>query len=291
MTDLEDFAAYVTARGVTRTGERSFEAGDSLYLYGLTTLPEGVTLSAGRSIYLSSPTTLPEGVTLSAGDWLDLYSLTTLSEGVTLSAGGWLDLYSLTTLPEGVTLSAGGWLDLHNLTTLPEGVTLSAGDSLDLHNLTSETQRYQGRTIRLRTIDGICTRLIRSRKAGDGVTLWSAQYFRGRLDTDKRCYVAEQGEYSAHGDTPEKALRDLRFKIASTDFDCDELVETIRKRGTISFNDYRLLTGACESGLTEGLRALGRPDVEELPLADALAICKGQFGGERLTRLFAEAGR
>ena len=251
MTDLEAFAAYVTARDTTRTSERSFEAGDWLYLNSLTTIPKGVTLSAGGS----------------------------------------LDLSSLTTLSEGVTLSAGGSLDLGSLTALSEGVTLSAGRSIDLHSLTSETQRYQGRTIRLRTIDDICTRLIRSRKAGDGVTLWSAQYFKGHLDTDKRCYVAEHGEYSAHGDTPEKALRDLRFKIASADFDCDELVETIRKRGTISFNDYRLLTGACESGLTEGLRALGRPDVEELPLADALAICKGQFGGERLTRLFAEAGR
>ena len=185
----------------------------------------------------------------------------------------------------GAEFTAGVSLDLGSLTTLPEGVTLSAGGSLDLDSLTSEAQRYQGKAIRLRSIDGQCTRMISSRKVG-GVTLHSAQYFRGHLDTDRRCYVAQDGGTYAHGETAENALRDLRFKISQRDFDCDDLVATIRERGTVEFNDYRLLTGACESGLREGLRALGLdPDTEALPLTDALALSRDGYGGDTFAKL------
>jgi hypothetical protein len=136
-------------------------------------------------------------------------------------------------------------------------------------------------------VDDFTMRLISSREVGD-VTLWRAQYFKGHLDTDPKCYVAQLGDLYAHGDTADKAIRDLRFKQAQVDFDCDELVETIRERGTVKFNDYRLLTGACESGLQEGLRSLGLdPDLPELALSDALRLSKGRFGGERFAELLA----
>ena len=219
--------------------------------------------------------------------YLNLFSLTTLPEGVTLTAGGYLDLGNLTTLPEGVTLTAGGYLYLSSLTTLPEGVTLTAGRYLNLRSLTSETQRYQGKTIRLRTIDGLCTRLIRARKVGE-MTVWSGQYFKGNLGTDPRVYVAQHGDDYAHGDTAERALRDLRFKVAQRDLDPDELVADIKRRGVVTFNDYRLLTGACESGLTEGLRARGKDGAEEMPLSEALTLCAGAYGGDTFRRLMGE---
>lgn len=182
----------------------------------------------------------------------------------------------------------GGSLDLGSLTALPEGVSLSAGGSLDLSSLTAEEQTYQGRKIRLRTIDYTTMRLISRRKVAD-VTLWSAQYFKGHLDTDQRCYVAQDGETYAHGKTPEQALRDLRFKIAVRDFDVDDLVAEIKARGTVGFNDYRLLTGACEDGLREGLRERGlSPDLEEMPLADALRLSAGAYGGDRFAELMGE---
>jgi hypothetical protein len=248
---------------------------------------EGDAFTVRHDLYLSSLTTLPEGVTLSAGGYLYLSSLTTLPEGVTLSAGGSLYLSSLTTLPEGVTLSAGGYLDLSSLTTLPEGVTLSAGGYLDLSSLTTEEQTYQGKAIRLRTIDGYTMRLISKRKIGP-VTLWSAQHFKGDPKTDKRSFVAQDGETYAHGDTAESALRDLRFKIASRDFDVDDLVAKIKARGTVEFNDYRLLTGACESGTRQHLIERGQdPDAESIPLAEALALSKGGYGGDTFARLLA----
>jgi len=209
-------------------------------------------------------------------------------DGDAISCAGDLYLGSLTSLPEGVTLSAGGYLYLRSLTSLPEGVTLSVGGSLYLGILTSETQVYQGQTIRLRNIDYITTRLISSRKVGD-VTLWRAQYFRGHLDADPRCYVAQGGADYAHGESAEEALRDLRFKVAQRDLDPDELVAEIKARGVVTFNDYRLLTGACAEGLRDGLRQRGRPDAEDMPLAEALALCVGGYGGDTFRRLMGVA--
>ena len=58
--------------------------------------------------------------------YLYLYSLTSIPEGTTLSAGGYLYLSSLTSIPEGVTLSAGGDLNLESLTSIPKGVKVNA---------------------------------------------------------------------------------------------------------------------------------------------------------------------
>lgn len=217
--------------------------------------------------------------------WLSRLGVDFGRDGNTLSAGGDLYLRSLTSLPEGLTLSAGGYLYLPNLTSLPEGVTLSAGGGLDLGGLTAEIQRYKGREIRLRTIDGYCMRLIAAREIGDA-TLWTAQYFRGDLDNDRRCYVAQRGDDYAHGDTADSALRDLRFKQDARDFDPDDLVAEIKARGVVRFNDYRLLTGACAEGLAEGLRQRGLdPNLDEMPLDQALELCRDAYGGDRFRKL------
>jgi hypothetical protein len=192
----------------------SLSAGGTLYLSALTALPEGVRLTACGSLYLSALTALPEGVSLSAGGSLYLPALTVLPAGVSIRAGGTLYLRNLTALPEDARLSAEWSLYLPSLTVLPEGVSLSAGRSLELGSLQSEHQVYQGRRIRLRTVDGTTMRLISSRTLADGITLWQAQYFRGHLDTDQGCFVAQRGDFCAHGKTAEQAVRDLRFKEA-----------------------------------------------------------------------------
>jgi hypothetical protein len=140
-------------------------------------------------------------------------------------------------------------------------------------------QVYRGQSIRLRTIDGVCTRLISRRQVGEA-TVWRAQYFRGDLKNVERCYVAQVGDTYAHGDTVERALRDLRFKL-DKQRPVTEVVAAIHRRGTVTFNDYRRITGACERGLREGLRARGiDPDTPELPLAQVLELCRDGYGGE-----------
>lgn len=193
--------------------------------------------------------------------------------------GGSVDLPSPTILPDGVTFSNGGYVYLRGLTTLPDGVTFSNGGGVYLCSLTSEEQLYQGKTIRLRTIDGF-TMLINSERQVGEYTVMSCHYFAGGdLDKLKPCYVATDGTHNAHGDTIEQAIRDLRFKIAQVDYDVDDLVSQIKERGTVTFNDFRLLTGACEAGLMHGLEEAGlSPDTEELTIEEALRAAHGPYG-------------
>jgi hypothetical protein len=198
-----------------------------------------------------------------------------------------VDLRSLTTLPEGVTFSNGGSVDLSSLTTLPEGVTFSNGGSVYLRGLTDEIHTYRGERIRLKNVDGY-TMLIRSERKLGEATIYSASYFAGGEIADfKPCYIAAQGEYFAHGETVEQAMRDVRFKMMEHDFDEAELVEEIKARGTVHINDFRLITGACESGTRQGMADAGLPyDADELPLETVLSAAFGHYG-ERFKGLFA----
>ncbi|RXR28920.1 hypothetical protein [Sphingobium fluviale] len=220
---------------------------------------------------------------------VNLSSLTTLPEGVTFSNGGHVYLSSLTTLPEGVTFSNGGHVYLSSLTTLPEGVTFSNGGHVDLRGLTEEYHVYRGERIRLKHVDG-STMLIRSERVLGDATIYAASYFGGGEIADlKACYVAAQGEYFAHGDTVEQAMRDVRFKMMEHDFDEEELVKEIKERGTVHINDFRLITGACESGTRQGMAEAGLPsDADALPLETVLNAVFGSYG-ERFKSLFERA--
>jgi hypothetical protein len=132
--------------------------------------------------------------------------------------------------------------------------------------------------------------LIRSERKLGEATIYSASYFAGGEIADfKPCYIAAQGEYFAHGETVEQAMRDVRFKMMEHDFDEAELVEEIKARGTVHINDFRLITGACESGTRQGMAEAGLPhDADELPLETVLSAAFGSYG-ERFKSLFERA--
>lgn len=169
------------------------------------------------------------------------------------------------------------------------GKLIVNGGGVYLPSLKSESQPYRGQTIRLKKID-LYTMLIRSEKRAGEYTLYKAAYFGGGdLDKLRLCWVAQDGEYYAHGGTARAAIRDVQFKRLAAEVDVDELVAEVRERGMIRYNDFRLLTGACDEGLRHGLQELGLdPELEEMPLAGALRLSRGKYGGERMQELFEE---
>lgn len=257
----------------------SFNNDGYVYLPSLTTLPESTAFNNGGYVSLPSLTTLPESVAFNNGGGIYLPSLTTLHEGAAFNNGGGVSLPSLTTLPKGAAFSNGGYVDLRSLTTLPESVAFNNSGSVYLPSLPAGIYAYAGTHIRIENIDGY-TMIAQSERTRGEYRIMSCRYFGGGdISKLRRCYVVQRGEYSAHGETVEKAIRDLRFKECQEDFDADELIETIKARGTIEFNDFRLLTGACEEGLRHGLEEAGlSPDTEVLPLADALRAAHGPYG-------------
>lgn len=192
---------------------------------------------------------------------------------------GHVDLGSLTTLPEGTTFSNGGYVYLRSLTTLPDGTTFSNSGYVDLSSLPAGEYIYRGSTIRLETIDGY-TMLIGSTRAMGDYSVSSARYFGGgEIKKLTPCYIARSGEYTAHGETAAEAMRDCRFKAMQVGFDSAELVAEIKQRGTVEFNDFRLLTGACSEGLRHGMEECGLDQsAESLPLDVVMAKAHGSFG-------------
>ena len=238
-------------------------------------------------IKASHPDAVRDGNAITvSGQSLYLSSLKELPEGVSLTAGENLNLSSLKELPEGVSLTAGKILNLRSLKELPEGVSLTAGWPLYLKGLESPYQRYKGKDIYLVNVDGDAMQRLSAPRTVEDCSVWKAAYFNG-TENQRTCYVAECGEFTAHGDSIATAIRDVRFKHLQATLDTDQLVEEIKAKGTVTFNEYRLLTGACESGLREGLASLGLPeDTQCLPLEEVIRVSAGQYGGETIERLF-----
>ena len=219
------------------------------------------------------------GKLIVTGGYVSLPSLTSLPEGIVFRNGGYVYLPSLTSLPEGVEFRNGGYVSLPKLSSLPEGVEFRNEAYVYLSSLTKETQPYRGKTIRLRTVDGYTMLIERERQVGDYLVSRARYFGGGDLDELEPCFVASNGEYHAHGKTAGEAIRDVRFKVLQATTDVDELVSEIKDRDRITFEEFRLLTGACDEGLRHGLQQAGiNPDTEEMPLSDALAAAHGPYG-------------
>ncbi|MDZ7824674.1 MAG: hypothetical protein U5K75_12030 [Ahrensia sp.] len=177
-----------------------------------------------------------------------------------------------------------GILVCPDLKKLPEGISLSADRGIDLQNLQSEHQTYQGQTIQLLTIDYRCIRLITSKAVGD-IIVWQAQYFKGHLETDRRCFVAQKGKFYACAKTAKQAARALDFTIMQKKFKKSQIAARVVNRNMVTFNEYRFITGVCESGLRKSLKAFDKAKREEMTIADALAFSKNHYSGD----IFAKA--
>ena len=76
---IQDFCSQYNISPAQFFGEEKIE--DSLYLSGLTTIPEGFNPTVGGLLYLSGLTSIPEGFNPTVGGSLYLRGLTSIPEG------------------------------------------------------------------------------------------------------------------------------------------------------------------------------------------------------------------
>ena len=169
-------------------------------------------------------------------------------EGDKITINGSLYLHSLTSADKdflkGTTIN--GYLDLNSLTSADKdflkGTTING--YLDLNSLTSADKDLLCKNVKQLQkgyneqggycyFDGILTKVLAySKKKGYGVY------------TTPIGYIAQKGEYTAHGQTLKQAIVDLEFKIVSEKLKN----EPIKEDTLFTVKYYRLLTGACDSG-------------------------------------------
>ena len=139
---------------------------------------------------------------------------------------GYLDLSSLTSADKdflkGTTIN--GYLDLSSLTSADKDLLQKNVKQLEVGYNEEKGYCY---------FDGILNKvLFLSNKKGYNIY------------TTTNGYVAEKGNYTAHGNTIKKCIEDLEFKIIAEKLKN----EPIKKDTEFTVKYYRLLTGACDLG-------------------------------------------
>ena len=128
--------------------------------------------------------------------------------------------------------------------------------------------------------DGICLKLVSSKTQGH-VTVYECKDFSNKIS-----YVARSGDKFSHGETIEKSISDLRYKISSRDTSrfssweiddikpIEELIEA-----------YRVVTGACEAGVKMFLENK-KLSSDKMSVQEAIALTENQYGHECFKNFF-----
>jgi len=128
--------------------------------------------------------------------------------------------------------------------------------------------------------DGICLKLVSSKTQGH-VDVYKCEDFNNEIS-----YVARNGDKFSHGETIEKSISDLRYKISSRDTgrfsswkiddikSIEELIEA-----------YRVITGACEAGVKMFLENK-KLNNDKMCVREAITLTKNQHGHESFKNFF-----
>jgi len=254
-------------------------------LESLTTLPKNTKFENKGDVNLESLTTLPENTKFENKGYVDLRSLTTLPENTKFGNQGDVYLESLTTLPKNTKFENKGDVYLESLTTLPENTKFENKGYVYLESLNNKEAMYQGKKIKIKHIDWH-TMIISSSKKVDSFIIHKARYFNGgEFKAMHECFIAERGNYYAHGETISEAISDVNFKYLRETSDIQEIISGIKRKKTVTVEEYRLITGACAMGIKMFMQEKNITD-KELPLEQVLKITKCRYGWDRMSEIF-----
>ena len=124
--------------------------------------------------------------------------------------------------------------------------------------------------------DGILSWVLSEKRKQD-LTIYKVKIV-GKLTTS---FVVQRGNTYSHGETIQKAIEDLRYKISDRDKSEFEYWKKDLNQ-TVSIDEaiaaYRVVTGACEYGVREFVKSIEVP--EKLTPLVVVGLTKGRFGNK-----------
>ena len=244
----------------------------------------------GGSLYLQGTaiTSLPDNLVV--GGSLDLEGTAITSLPDNLVVGGWLDLQgtAITSLPDN--LVVGGLLDLEGtaITSLPDNLVV--GDSIELEGTritdTSNVNRnaptlYEWNNKKYIKVDGIFS--IVDNYHGN-------VYKVHQIGSTKQMYVVGDGNGKwAHGETIDKARKDLIYKISNRD---KSAYKNLKLNSILTLEQaiecYRVITGSCAAGTKDYVEnRLPKPYKEKYSIREMIELTKDEYQGEAFETFFA----
>lgn len=124
----------------------------------------------------------------------------------------------------------------------------------------------------IQSIDGFCAHVFREKQFGD-YTIYKCQY----LHQTELTWAARKNGVIASGATLREAIREVNFKLLSTK-DISYLIHKIESQNYVTAMDYRLITGACQDGISQFLQKHHLDWESKLPIQKAIEITEGEYG-------------
>jgi len=261
-----------------------FQNSGNIFLPKTTTIHENVRFQNSGNIFLPKTTTIHENVEFQNGGDVSLPGVTTIPENVKFQNSGYVFLPKVTIIHENVEFQNGGRVSLPKVTIIHENVEFQNGGRVYMDSPNGK-HIYQGKEYEFRNID-YSTMIVFSSTQKNDIKVMKCAYFGGGLvEKLKKCYIVQRGDFYAHGETESEAIEDLEYKHLVKGLNKDDVVKNIVKRGTVTVNDYRLLTGACRMGIKK-FKQQHNITENELPLKKVLEIIEGEYGSEDFRGFF-----
>jgi hypothetical protein len=134
--------------------------------------------------------------------------------------------------------------------------------------------------------DGICKKLKSQKKIGEIEVFECEEILQKTIS-----YVVKRNDKFSHGETIEKAIEDLRYKVSGRDVsEFESWKDNPDQEVTIddAIAAYRTITGACEFGVKEFVKSIEVP--KKLTPRLILKITKGHFGNDDFKKFLADGG-
>jgi len=217
-------------------------------------------------LYINSSPKLDAPKLESVGGYLYINSSAKLD--ALKSVGGYLSIYSSAKLD--ALKSVGGYL------YIKENCELKAG------------KLYPGGYDKFKIYDGIHC-VVLSTKQAHGVTILSCS--KPKITNQKivgeKFYIAQSGNYNAHGKTIAEAVAELAFKTGKRDVsEYKNLPAKTTKTPQEWAIAYRAITGACRYGTEQFIKSQGKLK-KKYSLTEIIKITEGQYGHSEFKKAVA----
>ena len=149
---------------------------------------------------------------------------------------------------------------------------------------------YPGGYDKFKIYDGIHC-VVLSTKQAHGVTILSCR--KPKITNQKivgeKFYIAQSGNYNAHGKTIAEAVAELAFKTGKRDVsEYKNMPAKTAKTPQEWAIAYRVVTGACRYGTEQFIKSQGKLK-KKYTLSEIILITKGQYGHEQFRKTVGAA--